>query len=311
MHGIQRCDDLGDVLIMPHSRLVYTFSKQALDNQGEGKFPIMESVVLRDSLGKRIDSTPWTVDTKDDGRSWQRSFDGSDRWEFRMATKGSANAPWHYDPGSSLTLVKMITDSLVQSLDMMIAAGTSADGLAMTLRTTIDNMLERLTDYMIDSIIEIGVYVEVSVTDDIGTAGSGFRLSLAVSNGFVREALQWFGNAIVEAMRDLLNPMAPMRSALSIEHLCENTWIGLNAFCKVSLPSILGKSPVTVKLSTVVKVNLAAIGAIFGNDLGRAQMTFGVLISGIPASLLQNAKLRGTGSMVDVWLLKASVTSMA
>ena len=102
-----------------------------------------------------------------------------------------------------------------------------------------------------------------------------------------------------------------MRSALSIEHLCENTWIGLNAFCKVSLPSILGKSPVTVKLSTVVNVNLAAIGAIFGNDLGRAQMTFGVLISGIPASLLQNAKLRGTGSMVDVWLLKASVTSMA
>jgi hypothetical protein len=180
----------------------------------------------------------------------------------------------------------------------------------MTIRATIDNLLERLTDYMIDSIIEIGVYVEASVVDDTGAAGSGFRLSLAVSNGFVREALQWFGNAIVEAMRDLLNPMAPMCSALSIERLFENTWIGLNAFCKVSLPSILGKSPVMVKLSTVVKVNLAAIGAIFERDLGRAQMTFGVLISGIPASLLQSSKLRGTGSVVDVWLLKASVTSV-
>ena len=79
MHGVQRCDDLGDILLMPHTRLVYTFSKQALDNEGEGKFPIMESVVLRDSTGKRVDSTPWTVDSKDDARSWQRSFDGSDR----------------------------------------------------------------------------------------------------------------------------------------------------------------------------------------------------------------------------------------
>ena len=87
MHGVQRCDDMGDVLLLPHAHLVYTFSKQTLDNEGEGKFPVMESVVLRDSSGKRVDSTPWTVDNKNDGRTWQRSFDGSDRWEFRAATK--------------------------------------------------------------------------------------------------------------------------------------------------------------------------------------------------------------------------------
>jgi hypothetical protein len=68
---------------------------------------------------------------------------------------------------------------------------------------------------------------------------------------------------------------------------------------------------VMVKMSAVIKVNLASVGAILGKDLGRPQTTFGVLISGIPASLLQYAKLRGTGSMVDVWLLKASVTSTA
>ncbi|MGD0817763.1 MAG: lamin tail domain-containing protein [Methanomassiliicoccales archaeon] len=311
MHGIQRCDDLGDVLLMPHMRLVYTFSRQALDNQGESKFPIMESIVLRDSSGKRVDSTPWTVDTKDDSRSWQRSFDGSDRWEFRTATKGSANAHWRYDPSTSTSLVKMVTDCLVQSLDMMVAAGTGAEGIALTIRATIDDLLERLTDYVIDSIIEIGVYVEVSIADQTGASGGGFRLSLAVTNGFVREALYWFGNAIVEAMRDLLNPMAPLRSALSMERLCENTWIGLSTFCKIGLPGILGKSPVMVKMSAVIKVNLATVGALLGKGLGRPQMTFGVLISGIPASLLQNAKLRGTGAMVDVWLLKASVTSTA
>jgi hypothetical protein len=309
MHGVQRCDDLGDVFLMPHARLVYTFGGQALDNEGEGKFPITESVVLRDSSGKRVDSTPWTVDTKNDGRSWQRSFDGSDQWEFRTATKGSANSHWKYDSSTYPSLEKMITDCLVQSLDLMVAAGTSADGIALTIRATIDNLLERLTDYLIDSIIEIGVYIEVSIKDDTGTAGGGFRLSLSVSNGFVREALLWFGNALVEAMKDLLNPLAPMRSALSMERLCENTWIGLSAFCKVGLPGILGKSPVMVKMSAVIKVNLAAVGALLGKDLGRPQVTFGVLISGIPSSLLQNIKLRGTGSVVDVWLLKASVTS--
>ena len=310
MHGVQRCDDLGDVLLMPHTRVVYTFSKQALDNEGADKFPIMESAVLRDSSARRVDSTPWTVDNKDDGRSWQRSFDGSDRWEFRTSTKGSANAAWRYDTGSSQSLIGTITDCLMESLDMMIAAGTSADGIAITIRATIDNILERLTDYIIDSIIEIGVYVEVSINDMTGSAGGGFRASIGVSNGFVREALHWFGNAIVEVMRDLLNPMAPLQSALSMERLYENTWIGLNAFCKIGLPGILGKSPVMVKMSAVIKVNLAAVGLLIGKDLGHPQMTFGVLISGIPASLMQNAKLRGTGTMVDVWLLKASVTSM-
>jgi hypothetical protein len=311
MHGSQRCDELGDVLLMPHTRLVYTFTGQALDNEGEGKFPIMESVVLRDSLGRRVDSTPWTVDTKDDSRSWQRSFDGSDRWEFRSSTKGGANAHWRYDPSSSVSLVQMITDSLVQSLDMMVAAGTSADGIAMTIRASIENLLERLADYMIDSIIELGVYIEVSIADQAGASGGGFRLSLAMTNGFVREALHWFGSAIVETMRDLLNPLAPLRSALSIDRLCENTWIGLSAFSKVGLPGILGKSPLMVKMSVVIKVNLASIGTFLGKDLGKPQMAFGVLISGIPASLLQNAKLRGNGAMVDVWVLKASVTRLS
>ena len=310
MHGIQRCDELGDILVMPHSRIVYMFSQQTLDNEGEGKFPIMESVVLRDPMGKRVDATPWTVDTKDDGRSWQRSFDGSDRWEFRTSTKGSSNAPWHFDPVTSQSLLTTVTDCLLQSLDMLVAAGASADGIVMTVRATIDNLLERLTDYLIDSIIEIGVYLEVSISDDSGSAGSGFRLSLSVSNGFVREALHWFGNALVEAMRDLLNPMAPLRSALSMERLCENTWIGLSAFTKVGLPNILGKSPMTVKLATVIKVNLAAMGMMVGKDMGRPQMSCGVLISGIPASVLQDVRLRGTGTLVDVWLLKASVTSM-
>ncbi len=311
MHGVQRCDDLGDVLLMPHARLVYTFTGQALDNQGEGKFPIMESVVLRDSSGGRIDSTPWTVDTKDDARSWQRSFDGSDRWEFRTATKNSANAHWRYDPSTSQSFVEMITDALVQSLDLMTAAGSSADGIALTIRASIENLLENLADYVIDSIIEIAVYVEVSITDQAGASGGGFRLSLSVTNGFVREALHWFGSAIVEVMRNLLNPMAPLLSSLSVERLCENTWIGLSAFCRIGLPGILGKSPLMVKMSAVVKVNLASVGAVMGKDLGRPQATYGVLISGIPASLLQNVKLRGIGSMVDVWLLKGSVTSTA
>ncbi len=138
------------------------------------------------------------MDTKNDGRTWQRSFDGSDRWEFRAATKGSANSQWRYDPSTSTSLVKMITDSLVQSLDMMVAAGTSAE------RDRDDHTGHHRQspgapgDYVIDSIIEIGVYVEVCITDEAGVSGGGFRLSLAVSNGFVREALQWFGNAIVE-----------------------------------------------------------------------------------------------------------------
>jgi hypothetical protein len=102
-----------------------------------------------------------------------------------------------------------------------------------------------------------------------------------------------------------------LRSALSMEKLCENTWIGLSAFTKIGVPGILGKSTISVKMSTVIKVNIAAVGVLMDKDLGRKQVTFGVLISGIPASVLQIPKLRGNGPMVDVWLVKASVTSMS
>jgi len=64
--------------------LIVRYSGQWIDNENE-------SLVLFDSQGRRIDSTPLLNDPYNDNRSWQRVPDGSDNWKFKTATPNASN----------------------------------------------------------------------------------------------------------------------------------------------------------------------------------------------------------------------------
>ncbi|MDO5862323.1 MAG: lamin tail domain-containing protein, partial [Thermoplasmata archaeon] len=51
-----------------------------------------EGVKLYDADGNLVDETPIKSDTSDDGKTWQRKFDGSTEWVFEKATQGKSNA---------------------------------------------------------------------------------------------------------------------------------------------------------------------------------------------------------------------------
>ncbi|NLL94141.1 MAG: lamin tail domain-containing protein, partial [Thermoplasmatales archaeon] len=55
------------------SRAVFHFAGTSLNNGDSGKG---ESVRLVSPDGRTVDQTPWKTDTHNDGRTWQRSFDG-------------------------------------------------------------------------------------------------------------------------------------------------------------------------------------------------------------------------------------------
>ena len=71
-------------MIPPGGYLIVVYGAQWLENSNE-------RVVLEDSGGTGIDSTPIQSDADDDGRCWGRYPNGESTWSFRQNTKGAPN----------------------------------------------------------------------------------------------------------------------------------------------------------------------------------------------------------------------------
>ncbi|RLE49152.1 MAG: hypothetical protein DRJ31_05810 [Candidatus Methanomethylicota archaeon] len=72
------------VYLLPQSFYIVTYSGQWLDNQEE-------SLILKDTYGNIVDATHKLSDVENNDKTWQRSPDGYDNWDFRYSTKGFEN----------------------------------------------------------------------------------------------------------------------------------------------------------------------------------------------------------------------------
>jgi hypothetical protein len=75
-----------DTVIEANETYVIELDGQVLSNTAE-------SLDLADGSGEMIDSTPSLVDLGDDDRTWQRTPDGSNEWEFAADTRDDLNDP--------------------------------------------------------------------------------------------------------------------------------------------------------------------------------------------------------------------------
>jgi len=75
-----------DAVIKAGETYVVELDKQTLSNTAE-------ILVLQNTTGNAIDSTPSLVDRSDDNHTWQRMPDGNNEWKFVADTKGELNDP--------------------------------------------------------------------------------------------------------------------------------------------------------------------------------------------------------------------------
>jgi len=75
-----------DAVIKAGDTYVVSLEKQTLSNTAE-------MIVLKNSTGSVVDSTPSLVDRNDDDNTWQRMPDGNNEWKFAAGTKGEPNDP--------------------------------------------------------------------------------------------------------------------------------------------------------------------------------------------------------------------------
>lgn len=307
--GTKRIDELGDILLMPHARTVYQFPSLALDNGDLRKFPDADSVVLRDPCGRRIDSGPFVTDFKNDGRTWQRSYDGSDSWEFRSGTRGQTNSPsiWRYADMESVR--SLLSDIIGGSGETLRSTGLTLEGLGYSIESSLNMALDRLVKELAGSIVEAGIFFEVTFVDETGSIGIGMKAALVIDGSILEEAWHWACESIRDMLRDPLSAHPSIGTSFKVM-IMENVWFNFGTFCKISPPDLLSQATdLKVKASTNIKVNLASFGPLLGKDLGRSKLVAGICLSGLPGSSLP-AHLGVRGDlMVDVWLLRMTIAT--
>ncbi|MCG7844733.1 MAG: lamin tail domain-containing protein, partial [Methanomassiliicoccales archaeon] len=304
MHGIRALGPMSSTVLMPQGRLVYTFQGQALDNQADG-FPSEESIVLRDSSGKRVDSTPFATDYWNDDRTWQRAQDGSDRWEFRDGTKGCSNGR---DPLARLDLTRLqeaFTSSVLESLYQLASSAPTMESLAQTLSSTTVHLVQRLSSELLSKEVEIGLFVEVAATDYSASAKVGMRMDLSLRCGTLGEMLDRLGRSVRSLTQGFGNPFHIASLELPSG---KDVWIGVSTFTSIGLPKMVSLPGMSMEVQyvTTLEANLAALSALFGSVGTGWGVEGGAAIRGVPASSMPMLDLP-SDSLVDLWLCRAAL----
>lgn len=302
-HGVQGLGVLCGVM-MPHTRVVYQFPEQALDNIGEG-FPFEESLVLRDDRGRRVDSAPFSTDCWNDGRTWQRAKDAADRWEFRSGTKGASNGRDIFSDLDLDTVEQVYFAAVTESLYQLSSGDLSMEALALTIETALLRMLERLTANILDKEVMAGLFVEVAVAEATSTAKAGMRMEVIWRCGTLREALHDLADSARPLTLSLGNPFQAYLDGLPST---DGIWLGMSAFGAVGIPRMLcapGYST-EVRYQSSVAVNLDMLAKVFGARTSGWSMEAGVKITGVPATAVPLFKAP-YGTTVDIWLCKMTV----
>ena len=303
-HGIQEFGSVGRALIMPHERFIYLFAGQALDNQGGG-FPFEECIVLRDSSGKRVDSTPFATDYWNDARTWQRTQDGADRWEFQDGTKGRSNGKDPFTVLDLSPLQEIFLSAVTESLNQLSSAPLSMESLAETLASALLRTVERLSADLMSKEVEVGTFVEVAATDYSSATKVGMRMELSLRCGTLGEMLGKIGRSTAALFTDFGNPFQVSSDELLSG---EDVRVGISAFGSLRMPGMISVPGAKIEVRCVnsFNANIAMLHAIFGGKEAGWSMECGVAICGIPSNAVPILKAQ-SGTTIDVWMCKAVI----
>jgi len=183
----------------------------------------------------------------------------------------------------------------------------SIDALANLIRCVIDEVVDTVIDTLGDSIVEVGLYVELRLQDYTQTVGGSFRLSLSITGDFVKEGLMWIADAVRTALGSYGNPSAVAPRAHSVDQLADDVWIKFGAYLGIGLPAILGSvGSERFSFGGEAHINLASFMPS-GADHQNWSVAFGALFKGVPGRFLSSCLSVDADSLVDCWLLYATI----
>ena len=264
-----------------------------------------EAVVLKDPDGNEVDRTPTKKDTSNDGRTWQRSFDGSTEWVFADATQGRSNSPY---PGSSLVSAKELAGSVWTAVEKSfdrVGTITDLDSLQEFVQHLVRYTLEELIGVVAGRIVEASVYVSVDVSDATSAASAGARIALRTDGDLVEDVLRYITGKVVELVLRAENPY----SIDPVGMFAENIDLEVTLRAGIGFPEMLsgGADLPQMDLGVTFRTNLSGITRLLGTDTGRPEVQFGIRAIDCPEAAIPSRLSPKEGMDHDLWLMLVTV----
>jgi hypothetical protein len=309
-HGDQVVSPIADSAIGPKSYLVVGFPGQSLDNGGETGYPLGESMSLVNSAGKKVDSIPFISDHYNDARTWQRTFDGSDRWGFEDSTRSGPNGLLLLNYNDLEQWERTLADAVTRSFAKLGQIELDIGSLAEIIKTAVTEVVDTILQTLAHSLVEMSIFIEVALQDYTQSLAGRIRLSLVITGEGVKDALLWVAYAIRTALANIINPAAVAPRAHSIHEVLDDVYIRFGALGTAGLPKLISSTASDKRFSfgAYVELNLACLVAN-PNGLRNWTVNFGVLFEGVPGALLRALYPVDADQLVDVWLIKATLHS--
>lgn len=300
-----RVHHIGDVQITAGGRLLVRFPGQFLNNGGGTNIPQGECAKLWDAQGRLMDSSPWRSDYYNDHRTWQREFDGSDRWVFKDGTPGLANGKASVSLSTQDWLRKQISDAFLQAFAEYGNNIQDLDGIITVLKRTVAITASRIVDTVSEALVESSFFLRIGVSDISSSAHGGVEMSVLVTPDFIREGLQWIFDSMARMVMNVGNPVELVQPSFLTEHV----HIRLAVFTAAGPPKFMTllEEGMTVELQAMVQCNLASLAGVLGLPAGNASMGFGVVLRGVPGAALPSIFNVDADKQADIWLLRGHI----
>jgi hypothetical protein len=308
VHGRQMSVILEDHAIAPKSFYVHHFAGQFLDNGGGNKLPTGESVVLSDSTGRRIDTTPFLTDFYNDHRTWQRSLDASERWVFKSASEDRANAFQPFQTGDIELWYNTLYDATIRAFAKMGQDAFDLNNLAALIKNIITETVQIVAEILGRLIVEMSLFIELALQDYSQSFSGGIRLSLVITGEGVRDALLWVSSAVQQALSGITNPTQATMGKRPMDTILDDVYVRFSAYGSASLPRILADAlpDARFRLAGFIQVNLASfVPPKTGQQ--NWSVSFGVLFEEVPGRLLNAFYPVDADKSADCWLFKATI----
>ena len=278
----------------------FYFSGQALKNSGKTGNHNGESITLYNPDDNIIDSTPWKTDTSNNDKTWQRSADGSNTWEFRKGTPNASNGGFlRINALTDSVIISSLKDAADEALYELGNHIKSVDDVAEFLKRMLEHFIENVIEKLAEMIVSAAVFIQLEVADVTGSQHMGIELALEMKSELVEEGLKW-----LISQTGLLGEFVNTPEFDNpFEIICNDTYFRTTIYGGISPPKFLNYDGGQLTVGVSVGVNISAMMSLFGAEDMLWKVEAGVVLENCPFEIVPKKLDAKKGAHCDLWLI--------
>ena len=168
-------------------------------------------------------------------------------------------------------------------------------------RYTVEEIIALVSGMIIDA----SVFVSIDAKDATSSLSTGIRIALRTDGDLAKDCLKYLAGQIGSMLLDMKNPYR----IDPVEMFTENIDLEVMYHPGIGFPEILsdGGNLPKMDMGVLVRTNLSSLTRIIGEDTGRPEIEFGIMLRDCPSVAIPH-KLKVRDDMEhDLWLFKATV----